>query len=147
MDEIAPDPGADVVSHLRRLQARGSHGLVAQLVDTLMSESSLQLQAVREAAARRDGEALFRAAHTLQGSAAMVGAESVARVCKELARVARDGAFDRARPLVVTQVEAGFEAIRRAIAGFADSLPPPADPRRRPSRAGDRTQADTRHRR
>jgi putative two-component system response regulator len=124
MTDALPDPGGDVLEHLRQLQARGSHGLVAQLVDTLMSETSAQLQAVREAAGRRDSDALFRAAHSLQGSAAMVGAESVAAHCAELAKVARGGFIEQSWP-VVTQVETGFEAIRRAIVGFADDIPRP----------------------
>src|SRR5439155_9912799 len=116
-DHLKTNPAIDVVTQLRGLQARGSHGLVAQLVDTLMSETAALLQEAREAVARRDREALYRAAHTLQGSAAMVGAESVADACGELARNARQGAIDQAE---VTDLEAGFEAIRRALATFAD---------------------------
>ena len=125
MTEITPNPATDVLEHLRRLQERGSHGLVAQLVDALMSESTLQLQAVREAAARRDSDALFRAAHTLQGSAAMVGAESVARTCSSLARTARNGEFEQVGPFI-SQVESGFDVIRETIARFAENMARPA---------------------
>src|SRR5712691_6442763 len=111
-----------VVAHLRELQARGSHGLVAQLVDTLMSDTAAQLQSLRDAANRRDHEAIYRAAHTLQGSAAMVGAESIAQACAELARTARHGSLDHIGPFVA-EIEAGVEAIRRAIAQVADELP------------------------
>jgi putative two-component system response regulator len=122
-----PDPASEVLGHLRRLEARGSRGLVAQLIDTLMSESSLQIAAVREAAARRDREALFRAAHTLQGSAAMIGAQSVARGCADLARAAHDGSVDLSEPIIL-QVEAGFEAIRQVLVGWSDSIAPASAP-------------------
>ena len=119
-DDVKTNPAIDVVTQLRGLQARGSHGLVAQLVDTLMSETAALLQEAREAAARRDREVLYRAAHTLQGSAAMVGAESVADACGELARKARQGTIDQAK---VAELEAGFDIIRHALATFADDLP------------------------
>jgi putative two-component system response regulator len=120
---IMPDPGSEVLGHLRRLEARGSQGLAAQLVDSLTSETSAQLAAVREAAVRGDGEAVYRAAHTLQGSAAMIGAESVARACAELARAARSGSVDQSEA-IVAEVEAGFEAIRRAIVEWSDHFVP-----------------------
>ena len=48
------DPAGEVTRHLRRLEARGSRGLVAQLIDSLMGESSGQMEAVRNAAASGD---------------------------------------------------------------------------------------------
>ena len=50
--DARPDPAGparEVHGHLRTLEARGSKRLVAQLIDTLMSESSAQMEAVREA--------------------------------------------------------------------------------------------------
>lgn len=119
---VETSTASEVRGHLRALEARGSKGLVAQLIDTLMSESSAQMAALREASASGDGERLFRAAHTMQGSASMVGAGSVARLCEDLARNARKGAFDRAVPMV-DRVEAAFEEIRQAMIGWADRIP------------------------
>lgn len=66
-----------------------------------MSGASAQLAAVRDAAVRRDREGVYRASHTLQGSAAMVGAESIARACAEIARMTRVGAIpDSSDPLM-----------------------------------------------
>jgi putative two-component system response regulator len=88
------DPAGEVTRHLRGLEARGSRGLVAQLIDSLMGESSGQMEAVRKAAANGDRDALYRAAHSLQGSVAIVGADSVARMCAELVKTARKGSFE-----------------------------------------------------
>ena len=116
------DPAAEVTRHLRGLEARGSRGLVAQLIDSLMGASSGQMEAVRKAAANGDRDALYRAAHSLQGSVAIVGADSVARACAELVKTARHGSFDQVAPLV-SQVESGIAAIRKALVGWTATLP------------------------
>jgi putative two-component system response regulator len=122
MSSNTTDPAGEVTRHLRGLEARGSRGLVAQLIDSLMGESSGQMEAVRKAAANGDREALYRAAHSLQGSVAIVGAESVARACAELVKTARKGSFEHVTP-IVAQVEAGIEAIRKALVGWTEKAP------------------------
>ena len=87
-----------------------------------MGESSGQMEAVRKAAANGDREALYRAAHSLQGSVAIVGADSVARACAELVKTARKGSFEQVTP-IVSQVESGIEAIRKALVGWTESAP------------------------
>ena len=57
---------------------------------------------------------MFRVAHTLQGSASMIGAASVARSCNALAKSARSGSFDQCKVLVA-ELDARFEAIQRAM--------------------------------
>ena len=111
------DPVGEVTRHLRRLEGRGSHGLVSQLIDSLMSESSGQMEAVRRATESRDREALYRAAHSLQGSVAVVGADCVARCCVDLVNVARRGPLDDAVPLV-EELQSNIDAIRRALVGW-----------------------------
>ena len=116
------DPAAEVTRHLRALEARGSRALVAQLIDSLMGHSSTQMDAVRSAAASGDREALYRAAHSLQGSVAIVGADSVARACGELVKTAREGSFDHVTP-IVSQIESGIEVIRNALVGWSAGMP------------------------
>src|SRR5687767_639563 len=116
------DAAGEVTRHLRTLESRGSRGLVAQLIDSLMGESSAQMEAVRNAAASGAREALYRAAHSLQGSVAIVGAESVARLCSELVKTARSGSFEHVDP-IVAQVESGIEAIRRSLVGWTETPP------------------------
>src|SRR5262245_48692277 len=116
------DPAGEVTRHLRGLEARGSRGLVAQLIDSIMGESSGQLEAVRKAAANGDRDALYRSAHSLQGSVAIVGADSVARACSELVKTARSGSFEHVTP-IVAQIEFGIEAIRKALVGWTATVP------------------------
>src|SRR5688572_28204541 len=87
-----------------------------------MGDSSGQMDAVRRAAASGDREALYRAAHSLQGSVAIVGADSVARACGELVKTARRGSLDLVTP-IVSQVESDIEAIRNALVGWTETIP------------------------
>jgi len=111
------DPAGEVTQYLRSLEARGSRRLVDQLIDSLMSDSSGRMEALRQAAANGDREAIYRAAHSLQGSVAIVGGESVALVCAELVKSARQGSLQQVDSLVA-RVQAGIEAIRKALVGW-----------------------------
>jgi putative two-component system response regulator len=113
-DSPPADTASGVLKHLRALDARGPRGLVEQLIDSLLSESSEKLVVLREAAARGDVEGVFRSAHSLQGSAAMVGAASIAKQCAVLVQQARQGSVAPSDP-AVQQVEAGFDSIRQAL--------------------------------
>ena len=113
------DPASEVTQHLRGLEARGARRLVAQLIDSMMSESSGQLEALRKALSKRDRDALYRSAHSLQGSVSIVGADSVARLCGELVKRSRRDSFEELDPIAV-EVGGGIESIRKALVGWND---------------------------
>ena len=110
----AGDLGAIVLEHLRRLEARGSPGLAAQVIAIFLQDTSARLAALREAVARKDSDAVRRVAHTLHGSASMVGAASLERGCAEIITQVRSGSFDRCEA-IVAELDADFEAIRRTV--------------------------------
>jgi putative two-component system response regulator len=134
MVDVNADPAAEVTRHLRGLEARGSTGLVEQLVESLMSESSAQLEAIRRAADAGDRQALYRAAHSLQGSAAIAGADSLARLCAELVKTSVSGSLDHVAPLVI-HIGAGVESIREALAGWEGRAAAPGHATRSAGRA------------
>ena len=68
-------------NYLRRLEAQASPGLAADVIEIFLQDTSDRLTALRQRDRPGDGETVFRVAHTLQGSAAMIGAASVARGC------------------------------------------------------------------
>ena len=105
---------AEVLEYLRRLEAQGSPGLAADVIEIFLQDTSNRLTALRQAIAKRDGETVFRLAHTMQGSASMIGAVSVARSCSALAKSARGGSFDQCNVLV-SELDARFRAIQRAV--------------------------------
>jgi HPt (histidine-containing phosphotransfer) domain-containing protein len=108
------DDAAEVLEYLRRLEAQGSPGLAADVIEIFMQDTSNRLTALRQAIAKRDGETVFRLAHTMQGSASMIGAASVARSCSALAKSARSGSFDQCN-VVVSELDTRFRAIQRAM--------------------------------
>jgi HPt (histidine-containing phosphotransfer) domain-containing protein len=112
----------EVRERLQRLDAKGSPGLGARIAEVFLSDTAIRLAALRDALARRDGEAAYRIAHTIEGSAAMVGAASMARSCTELTAAARSGAFDVCEALLA-DLDAGFAAIRRAVTPEGSSAP------------------------
>jgi HPt (histidine-containing phosphotransfer) domain-containing protein len=99
---------------LHRLEAQGSPGLAADVIEIFLHDTSNRLAAIRQGIAQKQGETVFRVAHTLQGSASMIGAASVARCCGALAKSARSGSFDQCTVLV-SELDARFEAIQRAM--------------------------------
>lgn len=108
------DDGVEVLEYLRRLEAQGSPGLAVEVIEIFLQDTSHRLTTLRQGIARGDGETVFRIAHTLQGSASMICAASMARSCSALARSARSGSFDEWRVLVA-ELEARFETIQRAM--------------------------------
>jgi CheY-like chemotaxis protein len=93
----------------------------AHVLEIFLNEASTQLPAMREAVIRRDPVTIERLAHTLKGSAAMLGAVSVARNCAELILSARHGLYDDGA-VIVGRLESNIAAIQRTLRPLT---PPP----------------------
>ena len=63
---------------------------LAELIDSFLEESPLQLRQMQEAVASKDRGALGRAAHTLKSSARDFGAGQLSALCETLERTSRD---------------------------------------------------------
>jgi len=98
----------------RRLPAYATAGPAAHIIEIFLHDAAVQLSALREAVERRDGVVVERVAHTMKGSAAMLGASSIARTCAELIHNARQGSFDRGAT-IVSQLEREVAAIQRTL--------------------------------
>jgi HPt (histidine-containing phosphotransfer) domain-containing protein len=101
----------------------------AHVLEIFLREASTQVPALREAVVRRDPVMIERLAHTLKGSAAMLGAVSVARNCAELILSARHGLYDDGA-VIVGRIESNIAAIQRTLPPAA---PPPHENSTRPS--------------
>lgn len=106
--------GTEVLAHLRQLEAKGSPGLAARLAGVFLRDTGARLEVLRDAVARQDAHAIGRVAHTLQGSAAMVGALILASRCAELRDTASHGSFDRCDRLIA-ELQTGLDEIRRVM--------------------------------
>lgn len=79
---------------------RGDGELVEGLARQYQQDSSAQLANVQQALADSDAQMLGRAAHSLAGSSATLGATHLAELCAELEEVGRSGALVDAPDLV-----------------------------------------------
>jgi len=76
---------------LQRLgQATGQETL-AEVVEAFLARGAADLDAMRSALVRSDGEAIADAAHALRGSSGILGASALATACAELEGSAREG--------------------------------------------------------
>jgi CheY-like chemotaxis protein/HPt (histidine-containing phosphotransfer) domain-containing protein len=82
-------------------------GLLRELAEVFLESSPGQLAAVRDALARRDVQALHRAAHSLKGSSAAIGARETSSAAERLEKMA--GAGD------LIQAEAACAALELAL--------------------------------
>ncbi|MBV9256236.1 MAG: response regulator, partial [Actinobacteria bacterium] len=81
------------LSSLAQLDADGSEGLLASLVEMFGAEAPKRLAAMREQLAAGDANGLMETAHTLKGTSSTLGAVIVADVSKELELLAKSGAL------------------------------------------------------
>ncbi len=111
-EEAILDPR--VLDTFRKLQEPGEPDIIAQLIDLYLNELPDRLTAVRQAVENRDAARLAKAAHTLKGSSANMGARRAARVCLELERCGKADDLTRATDLVA-QLEKEITSARDAL--------------------------------
>jgi HPt (histidine-containing phosphotransfer) domain-containing protein len=63
------------------------------VVERYLEDAASSLEALREAAGRRDDRAVEHIAHRLKGSSGIVAARTVARLCQRLVDDPREGAL------------------------------------------------------
>ena len=101
--------------------AGGGEGLVAELVDLFVDDVPSRLESIREAMAAGDPEALVRTAHSLKGSAATLGADRMAELCRQMEVSGRAGEVPQGQGLLES-LEAEFEQVKRALAAWVAAL-------------------------
>jgi two-component system sensor histidine kinase/response regulator len=92
----------------------GDLEFVDELIDTYLDDAVVQLEAMRQAAASGDVEAMVRPAHSLKSSSANVGAVAVTEACRSLEADGRAGTIDDAVARV-TACESAFDAAKAAL--------------------------------
>jgi len=110
----AATSGSELLGRLRRLDENRAPGLLAQISRMFVQDATTHLMALREGVARGDAAAVVRAAHTLQGAAAMAGADTLAQRCGDLIGMARTGSFENAGA-TLEELSVGIEAIRQSL--------------------------------
>lgn len=85
----APALNPAVIASLRRLNEEGQPDVVAEVLALFRRETPSRLDAIRSAAAKGDAALLARAAHTLKGAAATIGAEAMEAACLAVEQLAK----------------------------------------------------------
>jgi HPt (histidine-containing phosphotransfer) domain-containing protein len=98
----AIDPEA--IEQLRFLEDEDQPNVVAELVQLFIEHAPPKITAIREALVHGDAGAVKRAAHSLKGSSANVGARGMQQVCERIEHAAAAGDL-AGTPALLAQLE------------------------------------------
>jgi CheY-like chemotaxis protein len=108
-----------ILATLRELSDDEEPNFFTTIIETFFNDVAFRLTDLAEALALRDMEALQRAAHTLKGSSANIGAKHIAAICLELEKCAESDAMEESAALlkklslVSNHTQRAFEAEMR----------------------------------
>src|SRR6478672_3946669 len=94
----------ETVDALRELQMDDEPDILGELIDLFAADSPGLISTMHTAIAAGDASTLRRAAHTLKGSSANLGATALSAICKTLEDLAKAESLSGADDLV-TQIE------------------------------------------
>ncbi len=100
---------------LARLGEETGDDLLKQVVESFLQQGARDLGTLRQALARGDGGALAAAAHSLAGSAGILGATGLAVAAAGLEELARQGDLAACEPRLES-VEQAYRSIARRLA-------------------------------
>jgi HPt (histidine-containing phosphotransfer) domain-containing protein len=103
-----------VLADLRLIQREGGGDIVRGLVETFLFETSPHLDALQEAAERREAEPFARKAHALNGLCRAVGASRMGSICLELERLGEFGGLARA-PEPLSRLREEFDRVQHLL--------------------------------
>jgi CheY-like chemotaxis protein len=106
-----------ILARLREALGQEAEEILAELIDTFLTDADRLLDEIRDAVAGRHLRKLERAAHSLKGSSATLGAMRLSELCRKLEDMARAdtrvGVQEQVR-----QIEAEFTRVREALKGM-----------------------------
>jgi len=99
---------------IRSLQRIGQPDFLARLIEKYVASSKEYVATIRRAVASGDVTALWQAAHALKSSSGMMGASTLAELCRQLEMLGRAAVLDRV-PEVLSQLEASYQTVCSAL--------------------------------
>lgn len=88
-DDEAPALDISVIESLRLLNEPGQPDVVHEVLGLFLNDAAARVDAIVAAFAARDVAALQRAAHTMKGAAATIGAPRLQQACRRLEDAAK----------------------------------------------------------
>ena len=104
-----------VLKGFEEVQDEGEPDLIVELIDLYLEDEPRKLASMLEAVAEADEMSLMRAAHSLKGSSASLGAFGVAALCEELEHVSKADSFPSAG-MLLNRLKRESARVRRAFA-------------------------------
>ena len=102
---------------IRALNAGHGEALLARVISVFLQDTPHQLASLREAIEAGDTETIRKTAHSLKSSSANVGADALARLCKELEQLGRSGQTDGTASLH-TALEREFQSAQGSLSAI-----------------------------
>jgi CheY-like chemotaxis protein/HPt (histidine-containing phosphotransfer) domain-containing protein len=87
----APPVDPNVLEAFRQLQEEGGPDVVTELIDLFLADLPARREAIIRSLSERDTGRTRTAAHSLKSSATYIGAQELARICRDLEAAARRG--------------------------------------------------------
>ena len=103
-----------VLETLRKLTTPGEPDVLAEVLQLFLQEVPLRMDRLRIAYAAGNIEEVYRAAHSLKGSAGNIGAQRLMGVCRQLDDMGRAGDLSDAAP-VVAAIKFEYETVAAEI--------------------------------
>jgi HPt (histidine-containing phosphotransfer) domain-containing protein len=107
----------EALNAIRALSADKGERLLQRVVHAFIDDTPGQLHTLRQAIDSVDTGVLRRAAHSLKSSSANVGADALAKVCRELEQLGRTDSTEGAARLLL-EAEHEFQAVRRSLSAI-----------------------------
>lgn len=116
----------EVLARLRMLETPETAGTVNALIQVFMEEAGAGVAHLDEYIVQADTEGLRRAVHSIKGSAASLGAESLSERAAQIEELARQGALRQAS-VAVPGLRDEFERVKAAFKLELQRAPAPVD--------------------
>jgi signal transduction histidine kinase/CheY-like chemotaxis protein len=105
---------ARALENIRALSQQGGDALVQKVIAAYVGDAPQHLRTLRQAVGGQDADTVRRVAHSLKSASANVGAETLARLCKDLELMGRNASVGGAVTLL-TDMEEEFQAVRQSL--------------------------------
>lgn len=113
-------PRSDIVIDIELIQSfkssdcENASAFLVELIDCYLKESSQQVQAMRSAVSQGNVDKLRCEAHILKSSSAAIGANKIAKLCKESEAVSSTDVVKSALQKVL-QIEVDYQKVKAAL--------------------------------
>jgi two-component system sensor histidine kinase/response regulator len=105
---------ARALDNIRALSQQGGDALVQKVIAAYVGDAPQHLRTLRQAVGGQDAATIRRVAHSLKSASANVGADTLARLCKDLEQMGRSASVAGAATLL-TDMEEEFQAVRQSL--------------------------------